>query len=147
MSDFVITKNNLPEYEKLLESVSLRALELCGMEAERTAKLRLTSTKAVDTGLLRNSVTYVVSGKSPNIQMYYADKPNKQGVKMAGMYAGVAPDEGGDVKTMAVGTNVEYAQYIENGTSRMAARPFIRPAIADNTDKFKRIIQQELKKG
>lgn len=28
-----------------------------------------------------------------------------------------------------VGTNVEYAPYLEFGTSRMAARPFLRPAV------------------
>lgn len=28
-----------------------------------------------------------------------------------------------------VGTNVEYAPYVELGTSRMAAQPFLRPAL------------------
>lgn len=28
-----------------------------------------------------------------------------------------------------IGTNVEYAPYLEFGTSRMAARPFLRPAL------------------
>ena len=29
-----------------------------------------------------------------------------------------------------VGTDVEYAPYVELGTSRMSARPFLRPALA-----------------
>ncbi len=31
-----------------------------------------------------------------------------------------------------VGTHVEYAPYLEFGTSRMAARPFLRPALINN---------------
>lgn len=30
-----------------------------------------------------------------------------------------------------VGTDVEYAPYVELGTSRMAARPYLRPALAE----------------
>ena len=33
-----------------------------------------------------------------------------------------------------VGSNVEYAVYVEMGTSRMAARPFLRPALAAARD-------------
>jgi len=30
---------------------------------------------------------------------------------------------------VSVGSNVEYAGYVENGTSRMRARPYLRPAL------------------
>ena len=32
--------------------------------------------------------------------------------------------------TIHVGTNVEYAPFLEYGTSRMSARPFLEPALA-----------------
>ena len=35
---------------------------------------------------------------------------------------------GPDWAECAVGTNVEYAPFVELGTSKMAARPFLRPA-------------------
>ena len=38
-----------------------------------------------------------------------------------------------------IGTNVEYAPYVELGTSRMAARPFLKPAVTEHTEDFKRI--------
>lgn len=47
-------------------------------------------------------------------------------------------------QTMAVGTNVEYAPYIEYGTYKMAARPYLEPAIADNADKYRSIIRSTL---
>ncbi len=34
-----------------------------------------------------------------------------------------------------VGTNVEYASYQEYGTSKMAARPYLRPAFDNNRQK------------
>jgi HK97 gp10 family phage protein len=36
--------------------------------------------------------------------------------------------------TGRVGTNVEYARYVEFGTRRMRARPYLRPALGDVKD-------------
>ena len=48
-------------------------------------------------------------------------------------------------KTMIVGTDVEYAPYIELGTCKMAARPYLEPAIANHADKYKSIIESAFK--
>jgi len=34
--------------------------------------------------------------------------------------------------TVLAGTNVEYARYLEEGTSRMSARPYLRPAFDES---------------
>lgn len=39
-----------------------------------------------------------------------------------------------------VGTDLEYAPFVEYGTSRMAARPFLRPAIDEHWDEVVREI-------
>ena len=39
-----------------------------------------------------------------------------------------------------VGTNVEYAPYVEFGTSDMAAQPYLRPALDENTRKITSLI-------
>ena len=39
-----------------------------------------------------------------------------------------------------VGTNVEYAPYVEQGTSKMAAQPFLRPALDGNRARIQRMI-------
>lgn len=44
-----------------------------------------------------------------------------------------------------IGTNVEYAPYVELGTYRMAARPFLRHAITNYEDDYKRIVEEGLK--
>ena len=40
----------------------------------------------------------------------------------------------------AAGTNVSYARSLEFGTSTMAARPFMRPALRNNSEQLARIV-------
>ena len=46
-----------------------------------------------------------------------------------------------------IGTNVEYAPYQELGTIHMAAHPFLKPAVADHANTYRKIIENELKNG
>lgn len=50
-----------------------------------------------------------------------------------------------DEDTAYIGTNVEYAPYIELGTSRTKAQPFLKPAILDNIDEYKQIVSSIMK--
>lgn len=43
-----------------------------------------------------------------------------------------------------VGTNAKYASYVEEGTHKMAARPYLRPAIMDNVPKLKELVLDAL---
>lgn len=45
-----------------------------------------------------------------------------------------------------IGTNVEYAPYVEMGTSRAKAQPFIRPAVLDHINSYKNIVKAHLQK-
>ena len=53
--------------------------------------------------------------------------------------------------SVTIGTNVEYAPYQELGTSKMEAanhgKGFMRPAIQDHFDEFKKIFENELQNG
>ena len=44
-----------------------------------------------------------------------------------------------------VGTNVDYARYLELGTSRMSAKPYLRPALRRNFKKVVLIIQEAVR--
>lgn len=44
-----------------------------------------------------------------------------------------------------IGTNIEYAVYVELGTRYKGARPFLRNAVANYTDNYKAIIEKGLK--
>ena len=44
-----------------------------------------------------------------------------------------------------IGTNVEYAPCVCLGTIHMKAQPFLKPAVADHANKYRKIIEDELK--
>lgn len=48
--------------------------------------------------------------------------------------------------TEVIGTNVEYAPYVELGTYRQAAKPFLRPAAEGHGDEYSAIWAAELSK-
>lgn len=55
-------------------------------------------------------------------------------------------------KEVYIGTNVEYApyvemgtSYVETGTSRTKAQPFLKPAATEHSDEYKKIIETELR--
>lgn len=50
-----------------------------------------------------------------------------------------------DKNTAYIGTNVEYAPYVEMGTVNTKAQPYLKPAITDHIQEYKNIIEQELK--
>lgn len=47
-------------------------------------------------------------------------------------------------KAVYIGTNVEYAPYIELGTSTRAAQPFLLPTAQNNADKYRDIARSML---
>lgn len=120
-----------------LEKAINNGLTAIGMTAEGHAKRKITDYPAVDTGRLRNSITFAISGEKAN-KTTYTD--NSKGVYN---YSGTAPDD--KEKSVYIGTNVEYAKHVELGTSRMAARPFLKPAATEHSEEYKRIMEAALK--
>lgn len=48
-------------------------------------------------------------------------------------------------KAVYIGTNVEYAPYVELGTHRQAAQPYLKPAAADHQKTYRNIVEDEMK--
>jgi HK97 gp10 family phage protein len=44
-----------------------------------------------------------------------------------------------------IGSNVEYAAYVELGTSRQKAQPYLRPAAENHSSEYKALAQSALK--
>ncbi len=54
---------------------------------------------------------------------------------------------GTDNPTVTVGTNVEYGPYVEFGTSRQSAKPYLYPALIENKAKILKEIAAAFRKG
>ena len=52
-----------------------------------------------------------------------------------------------DADTEIIGTNVEYAPFVELGTVRMGARPYLRPAAENHGEEYKHVLLAELQKA
>lgn len=139
-----ITTNNVKEVLEELEESTEKILTMIGIKAEKYAKARCpvgtpesTGKKGYRGGTLRNSITFNV-------------------------------ESSGDEGTISIGSNVEYAPYVElgtgpyfksppewlqyvsekgnkGGTGYVRPRPFLRPAIEEHIDEYKKIIENELK--
>ena len=86
----------------------------------------------VDTGNLRGSLSFSVSGSQA------------EGVSTPASSAdgvGSAPPD-----TAVVGSNAHYAPYVEYGTYKMAAQPFLEPALRDNHDNIQRLMKEQFAK-
>lgn len=46
-----------------------------------------------------------------------------------------------------IGTNVEYAPYVELGTSRQKAQPFLRPAASEHGEQYRKVLKKALGGG
>jgi len=136
--------NNAKEVQEALDAQIEQALIAIGMTAESYAKLpeKDGGHMPVDTGRLKNSITYAIAGQSPHITSYRADKGDD-----GGSYSGTMPqDDGGKSRSVYIGSNVSYASDVENGVvGKQAAHHFLRSALSDHTDEYKSLTKKALK--
>lgn len=128
--------DNSPEVLAAIPKAIQRALWAVGAEAAKSAAAP--GSVPVDTGLLKNSITFAVGGSGPSVSGYRADKPDKSGKIQTGSYSGTAAP--GDY--VLIGSNVEYAAAQELGTSRgIRAKHFLKNAVANGQSRLKAVIR------
>lgn len=125
------------QVEKATEKAMKKAAKMIGGSVAGHAIERC----PVDTGLLKNSITYALGGEAPE-KMEYTDDAGEQ----TGSYDGTAQKDDNHEITVYIGTNVQYAPYQELGAPNinLSARPFLRPAMENNTREIEQIIRKEL---
>ena len=118
--EVTLTSNKDEILEALGEQLG-QAMIAIGMTAESNAKQEIT--KAVyDTPESKSG--FVRTGRLRNSISY-----------------GVDTDE----PAVYIGSNVEYAPYVELGTSKMRARPFLKPAVENYGEQYKDLLQQAMR--
>lgn len=149
-----VTDNSNEFMDQFYDAVDV-ALEEIGLFVESEAKKLLnrpyTHSTApsprpyIDTGLLRNSITHAVSGKSSAISSYQGDKSsryNNSGKIPRGSYHGHAPNDPKEKRAVYVGTNVEYAVYVHEGTENIKTpNRYLKDAVTLNEDQIKKRIE------
>lgn len=146
MSDFVIRvkTDNTDEIMKIVGENINTALKQIGEAIEGYAK----EDCPVDTGLLRNSITYAVSGQSVAQSTYHASRGSTgasagdigAGTVNIGRY-GKSAVGSADEAAVYVGTNVEYGPAVEfrDATHNVGKAHFLRDAGQNHISEYQDI--------
>ena len=122
-------------YEKqamnTIDKALLAGLSAVGAFVEGNAAMLITENQNVDTGRLRGSITYSIDGKTSQVR-----SPARQ--------ADAVPRQESKA-TVSIGSNVEYAEFIEYAI-RGKAKPFLRPAVDNNRATIGNILTNEMRK-
>ena len=120
-------KSNRKEVLRGSEEAVERGLAAIGMRAVTyTHRPKERGGTPVDTGRLRNSIAWATASQ--------------------GGGGTDAPSGGGaDDRTVIIGTNVEYGEVVEEGTSKRKPAHMLRNALTDGSDEYVRIMEAALK--
>ena len=129
-------KDNSKQILSALEKGKRNALTAIGATAETHTKENITADKLVDTGRLRNSITYA-TGDYLGIGTYTDN--NKKSYSDAKARNTPKDDE------VAIGTNVEYAAYTELGTQHITAHHYLKRAVTEHKDEYKKLAVEAIK--
>lgn len=121
VGNVILVEDNTDLVEKMMKSAILVALEEIGLAAEKFAKDNISRPKPHKTSPTPrpNIVTGLLRNRTTHA---VSDGEN----------------------AVYVGTNVPYAPYIELGTSRADAFPFLRPAAQEHGDFYREILKKHL---
>lgn len=88
----------------------------------------------------RNGRVYVIRGKS-----HQASAAGEYPAKLSGKLAASVGYKVAN-KRLTIGESADYAAYLELGTSKMAARPHLRPSVDRNIKAVQKLVEQEVGK-
>ena len=131
-------KDNSKEYKELRDAAIRRGLRTIGMRAETHAKENC----PVDTGYARNSITYALSGESAAISSYEADRGKNGEPPKTGKYSGTMGNT--EDKYVAIGSNVEYFPFIEEGARGRQALHVLRKAATEHREEYENLMKDNL---
>lgn len=128
-------KDNSDEVLAAMESACKRALEKCGLIGEGYAKKLC----PVGTGNLHNSITHTVADSGERAA--YIGTSSEYGVYVE---CGTGVYYPGGRQTPWVYQDAKGDWHLTHG---QRAQPFIKPAVAEHEEQYRKIIEAELKNG
>lgn len=129
--------DNSKEVLKAAKEQILAGLTACGMAAEGYAKANITQQQAVDTGQLRNSITFQVQDSENAVYI----GSNVEYAPYVELGTGVYYDGGGR-QTPWTYQDGNGDWHISHG---MRARPYLKPAITDHANEYSTLLKDALK--
>ena len=135
MADIEFT-SNADDILRRMERGKRNALTAIGATAETHTKENITADDLIDTGRLRNSITFA-TGDYSGIGTYTDNEGNRYDDAKA---RNTPKDD-----EVAIGTNVEYAPYSELGTEKITAHHYLKRAVTEHKDEYKKLAVEAIK--
>lgn len=120
--EFSLETDNTELIKQATTEAIVRALEAIGMQVENYAKIELETPKRHGDGTVRPNID---TGRLVNSITHTTENND----------------------TAVIGTNVEYAAYVELGTSRSSAYPYLKPAVENHASEYSDIVKEMLQNG
>lgn len=128
-------RDNSKEVIEAFHEALHRGLTAVGMKAETYAKKDC----PVDTGRLRNSITYAIAGYEAHVKSYRRDNVSGGTTQKHEKYQYNGVADGRKDEAVYLGTNVEYGPFVE------FKKPFLRPAATEHNSEYKGLIENSMK--
>ena len=142
MAGQITFRDNSPEILDALQRARHRGLEAIGMAAEGHAKKKC----PVDTGRLRNSITYAIAGYATHVQSYRRGNVAGGASHKHTRYEYDSGEmEGEKDSAVFIGSNVEYAPFVELGAKGRPPAHFLQDAASGHGDEYKRLMEDSMK--
>lgn len=116
--EIVLKSDNIDLTLAKFEAAARKAMKEIGLQGERNAKLEAT-------------------------KMIYDAPIGKSGYRRTGRLRNAITHDSTD-DTAFIGCNVEYAPYVELGTSKMKARPFLKNGVNNYQDQYAQILKKNM---
>ena len=142
-----IAADNIEQAKQEIQQRARKALTAIGIQVSSLSRTEIQkSPSRIDTGLLRNSITYALDGEGAATSSYSADKASRYSGKTppSESYSGTTPKEPEGRQAVYIGTGVKYGIYVHEGTDRMSPNRFLKNAVENNQGEIISIIKQEL---
>lgn len=111
------------------------------LDSKKTQQV-LSKFEHIDEQSLPTELKALLAGSQTVVNSAKRRVPKKTGTLSRSIHAEVESDG------VLVGTDVSYAKYVEQGTARMKGRPYLQPALTENTTRIQnqvaKAIQQML---
>lgn len=99
------------------------------LDSKKTQQV-LSKLEHIDEQSLPTELKALLAGSQTVVNSAKRRVPKKTGTLSRSIHAEVESDG------VLVGTDVSYAKYVEQGTARMKGRPYLQPALNENTTKI-----------
>lgn len=100
--------------------------------------------KAIDTGMEAVAKAGAANAKREITKLVYDKPPSPRYVRTGDLRNSLTGKYIPAERTAYIGTNMEYAQYVEFGTIYMPARPYLRNACQNYAQEYRMILQDAM---